>query len=163
MARPFLDLSSGFKTCPRCKIEKALNEFHKSRTSYHGITVYCKQCSFEKHRAFIQKPGQKKRAAERSREWRAKNPERQRDHELKSAYGLPHGTYERMLEAQDSSCAICKTKEPGGRGCFHLDHCHSTGTVRGLLCHHCNIGIGHLGHDPERLQSAIRYLIQTSR
>jgi|SRR6185369_1770073 hypothetical protein len=162
MARPFLDLSSGFKTCPKCKVEKALSEFHKSKSSVHGITVYCKQCSGEKHKTYMQGDEQKAQAAKRSREWRANNPERQRDLERRANYGVEPGTYDRMLKEQNGQCAICRTPDPGGRGCFHIDHCHSTKQIRGLLCHHCNVGIGHMGHDPDRLRAAVHYLTKSS-
>lgn len=162
MARPFLDLSSGFKTCPRCKVKKALSEFHRSQTNYHGITVYCKQCSYEKHAAYINKsPKHKARAAERAREWREKNPERERDNGRKSRYGMAKGAYAEMLAAQEHKCAICRSPDPGGRGSFHVDHCHSTGRIRGLLCHGCNVSIGHFQNDPNILRAAIDYLNRT--
>ena len=62
-----------------------------------------------------------------------------------------------MLSAQGGRCAICGTDEPGGRG-WHLDHCHVTGRVRGILCHHCNIGLGNFKDNPEFMREAIKYL-----
>lgn len=53
----------------------------------------------------------------------------------------------------DRACAICQVDE-----CLVGDHDHETGNARGVLCRNCNVGLGYLGHDPERLESAARYL-----
>lgn len=91
--------------------------------------------------------------------WRKGNPERVRSYNLERMYGITHADYEAMLDAQDHRCAICGGIEPGGRGKhFHVDHCHDTEKVRGLLCTSCNIGIGYLKENPSILQSAIDYL-----
>ena len=63
-----------------------------------------------------------------------------------------------MLAAQGGRCAICGTDKPGGKGSFHVDHCHVGGEIRGLLCHSCNIGLGQFKDDRERIQAAIAYL-----
>jgi recombination endonuclease VII len=74
-------------------------------------------------------------------------------------FGISQEQYDRFLTAQNSSCAICHSTEPGGTGfSFHIDHCHSSGKVRGLLCHHCNVGLGHFRDDPAALSRAIAYL-----
>lgn len=69
-----------------------------------------------------------------------------------------------MVEAQDGLCAICGRPETT-RSCasgeprrLSVDHDHVTGQVRGLLCHGCNVAIGHFGDDVEVLLSAVRYL-----
>lgn len=73
-------------------------------------------------------------------------------------FGLTEDDYLQMLEAQGGRCAICGTDTPGTAGVFAVDHDHTTGAVRGLLCRGCNIGIGNLGDDVERLRRAIEYL-----
>ena len=65
-----------------------------------------------------------------------------------------------ILKKQNNSCAICGTKKPGGHGTFVVDHCHKTSKIRGLLCNHCNTGLGKLGDNVENLQKAIRYLLK---
>jgi hypothetical protein len=62
---------------------------------------------------------------------------------------------EEMLDQQDNRCAICRRNGPAT---LHLDHCHETGRIRGLLCGNCNRGIGLLAHDPEVLRRAADYL-----
>ena len=60
--------------------------------------------------------------------------------------------------AQEEACAICGY--PQFSEDLSIDHCHETGEVRGLLCKHCNLGLGHFRDDPERLKAAIDYLNQ---
>jgi hypothetical protein len=93
---------------------------------------------------------------------RAKAPpvksDKHREYNLRKTYGLEPGDFERMLAAQGGVCAICGTDTPKGKGNFHVDHCHSTGAVRGLLCHDCNTGLGKFKDDTAQLQKAISYL-----
>lgn len=76
----------------------------------------------------------------------------------KRKYGISQDQFEGMLASQNSACAICKTPEPKGNGTFHVDHCHETKVVRGLLCHSCNVGLGHFRDDTAVLLSAVAYL-----
>ena len=63
-----------------------------------------------------------------------------------------------MREAENYSCMICGiTEEELGRS-LDVDHCHSSGKVRGLLCRNCNSGIGMLKDDVEIIKSAMKYL-----
>lgn len=57
-----------------------------------------------------------------------------------------------LLEAEGGHCAICFQPATA------VDHDHHTGKVRGLLCKHCNVGLGMFADDPERLENAILYL-----
>lgn len=76
---------------------------------------------------------------------------------IKNKYGLSVEDYLSMLDEQNGVCAICEhTCASGNRLC--VDHCHSTGRVRGLLCAHCNHAIGKLGDDPQVLRRAAGYL-----
>lgn len=92
----------------------------------------------------------------RRRRW-ARDRAAGRNQNLKR-YGLDHEAFEQMLALQGGVCAICKSPEPGGKGKFHVDHCHSTDRVRGLLCNGCNIALGHMHDDPVRLREAALYL-----
>lgn len=71
-------------------------------------------------------------------------------------YGLTQSDVERMRKSQEGRCLVCHAEAE-----LVIDHCHTTGVVRGLLCHHCNRGIGHFQDDPTRLWSAIQYLSRT--
>lgn len=74
---------------------------------------------------------------------------------LKLTYNLTHEDYIQMLQGQQGLCAIC-FKAPKTR--LHVDHNHTTGAVRGLLCFQCNAGIGHFQEDLRALNQAIKYL-----
>lgn len=68
-------------------------------------------------------------------------------------YGITQAQYDEMLIVQGGVCALCQIKPP-----VDVDHCHSTGEIRGLLCRGCNVGLGQLGDTVEGLQRAITYL-----
>ena len=84
-----------------------------------------------------------------------------RDANLKVRYGITLAEYEEMLVAQDGKCAACGAAKGNVSRSDHfvVDHDHDTDEIRGLLCHGCNIAIGHLGDDPERAWNLIRYLL----
>lgn len=75
---------------------------------------------------------------------------------LYARYGLAPGEYDQMLTDQGGLCAICGSP-PGSRP-LSVDHCHTTGAVRGLLCHGCNTGIGFLKDNVDLLRKAVKYL-----
>lgn len=82
-----------------------------------------------------------------------------REHNLMKNYGITTDVYHSMLASQDGGCAICSRTTPGGRGnFFHVDHNHTTGKVRALLCAGCNMAIGHLREDPEVARRLADYL-----
>jgi hypothetical protein len=93
------------------------------------------------------------------KEWQAANPRKRHGQRLRK-YGITVEEYDRILERQGGGCAICGRKDAGDsrRTTFHVDHCHTTGKVRGLLCSNCNTGVGKFEDDPERLERAAMYL-----
>lgn len=75
-------------------------------------------------------------------------------------YRQPVGTTFRLMLAQRGKCAICQKPGhigPGDGDQLCVDHCHETGRVRGLLCSHCNRGIGHI-KEPDALSNAAEYV-----
>ena len=76
-------------------------------------------------------------------EAKAVRARKHREYQLKRQYGLTPQAVEVMLKKQEGKCAVCGTASPGGvNGALHIDHCHVTGRVRGLLCHMCNLRLG---------------------
>jgi hypothetical protein len=70
-------------------------------------------------------------------------------------YGITLDICEQILINQNGKCAICNTILNNK---FVIDHCHTTGVVRGLLCNDCNLGLGKFNDDIARLSKAVEYL-----
>ena len=121
----------------------------------------------------------RKTDAEKALRWRTVNPERQREasrrhHEKRKLrpewrayknqaemvrkYGLTMADFDALLEAQGGVCAICKGDRNGPGARFHVDHCHNSNKIRGLLCGRCNTAIGLLQDDPTIAEAAAAYL-----
>lgn len=79
-----------------------------------------------------------------------------RERRLRKLHGITLDDYDAMLKTQHRRCAICR-KKPDKR-VLVVDHNHSTGEVRGLLCNTCNRAIGLLKDDPDLLARAVKYL-----
>lgn len=107
----------------------------------------------------------------RTQRYRSQHPDYRRDHALRKNYGISSEEYDRILLGQGGLCAICRCPESQGRQDprtgrpqrFAVDHDHSTKQVRGLLCAHCNMGIGQLGEDPLILRAAVSYIEKWTR
>lgn len=142
------------KTCSKCRLTKELHLFSRHCRKSDGYDSTCKDC-----------------VKIASREWRKNNPEKQRvSHKaswLKRAYGITLEEYNAIHSKQSGVCAICKQAETrvghwGLKLDLAVDHCHSTGRIRGLLCANCNQAIGLLRHLPENCKTAEQYLINSS-
>lgn len=123
----------------------------------------CKICVSEWHRNHYKKPEVKIRYNKNNTEWRTKNRELSRLYDFKhrlKGYGITLNDYERMFMEQSGKCAICKSSSPKRKDAkkLFIDHDHSNGKVRGLLCHRCNLAVGWMEDDPIRESSIIDYL-----
>jgi len=116
------------KRCGICLTVKPLTEFGRDGGK-HGYPRYeCKQCAREQSKLLK---------------------------EIKKTAAVP---------AANHVCPICRRDYEGMQGHstrpknWACDHDHATGLFRGWLCHKCNLGLGNLGDDVERLKRAIEYL-----
>jgi hypothetical protein len=149
--------TSKTKKCPGCKEEKHISAFTRAGSGR------CKECHNAYMRAWTAKNPDK--VSLQNKLYKKRHPEAYRNSELKHHYGITLNEYNELLEKQGGVCAICKNKERtvhnknGSRKrMLGIDHCHKTGKVRGLLCKHCNQGLGNADDSMEVLKSMIKYL-----
>lgn len=91
-------------------------------------------------------------------DWYQRNKDKQRWYQLKIKYGISEEEYNKLLITQDFSCAICSKHVSKCSQALYVDHRHTTGRIRGLLCAGCNSGIGLMDEDLEILDKAMLYL-----
>jgi hypothetical protein len=90
------------------------------------------------------------------RKWRAgRSSDQRKDSHLKRTYGITIEQWDQMFLEQGSRCAICRCEDASR---WHVDHCHTTQRVRGILCSHCNLMIGHAKDNIQTLLTAAEYL-----
>lgn len=86
-----------------------------------------------------------------------KYPDRFTSWELKNTYGITLEEKNELIKQQNGKCAICLMLFSATRH-THVDHCHDTKKIRGILCHTCNVGLGNFKDSPPLLSAAIAYL-----
>lgn len=138
------------KTYTKCKEEKPIELFGK-RADSNGYRSQCTACvsakNLERYHTTYGKEMQKKRSFKA----------------LMKKYGISAEEYEKARVDQDYKCKLCSASEKEQyHNRLHIDHCHSTGLFRGLLCNNCNTGLGHFRDNIETLQKAIEYLNESS-
>lgn len=81
---------------------------------------------------------------------------------IERTYDLSYEDYKKMVHSHKGACGICGGEgflmSPEHKAKLVIDHCHVTGTVRGLLCHNCNRALGLLKDSVSSLKNAIKYL-----
>lgn len=152
------------KTCYNCKEHKPLDQFCKDATKKDGLKGTCKPCLKQRSKELYDlNPEARRKATNDSRnKLRNSDPEKYRrlakNARLKSTYGITLDQYEAMLKEQEHSCAICGVHQGKLAKELAVDHCHTKGHVRKLLCHYCNTTLGLVKEDVEVLQNMINYL-----
>lgn len=156
-----------FRICTGCGLEKTASEFYQRRTQTAGKNYQCKECEKEKNRLYHRKLARE--YPERIKEYRQRTlngisrstptntPKRksikttrawQKDKHYRLTYGLTLDQVSGMLESQLGLCAnrACGKEislfDKANMAC--VDHCHSSGNVRGILCISCNFALGYL-------------------
>jgi hypothetical protein len=148
------------KICYKCNTEQPLNQFTKDKYSKDNHSGLCKACTAIKRKAWnTQNPGVTVAASKR---WTEENPEKakriRRNSWLKHSYGITQDQYDEMLRLQNNQCAICQRPQSDMIRKFCVDHNHTTGEVRDLLCPECNSLIGMAKENKDILLKAISYI-----
>src|ERR1041384_916466 len=139
------------KVCNLCHELKPMNAFSILKKGAQGRHPACKSC--RNRQAKDRYARKRNEIIQMRRDWRKRTGA-----ERRLAYGLNLEEFNAMVKAQNGRCAICN-EIPTGRG-FHVDHCHLTGVIRGLLCRGCNLALGNMKDDPARLMRAANYLMR---
>ena len=160
------------KRCSRCRQIKPVVEFGNDKSRRDGKHPQCKVCARESQRRSLAKPAVRERQRVYQREWARQPRVRERNlayqktevgklvkrrAKLKAKYNMTLEQYKEMLAQQGNVCAVCHRPFISKKR-THVDHCHSTGVVRGILCGDCNRALGAVRDDPEVLSRLIRYL-----
>lgn len=132
------------RVCRCCNQEKPLDCFPKDKRWRGTYKLDCKDCYNTKRRLSY-------------------NPEQRREDALKHLYGITKEVLNQMYVNQEGCCAICSSPlslevSNTKKGKAHIDHCHTTGKVRGLLCTKCNTLLGMAEDNTTTLYAAIQYL-----
>lgn len=162
------------KPCTVCKGLKPYSNFYRNPAAPLGLYSKCKPC----HGIATKKwrDEHKESQAAYRKIWKSENRERvnasakarrlaniherrkqEREKSTFNTYGITVKQKEEMLSAQ-GGCAACGGNEPNSKKGWHIDHCHATGKVRGILCHHCNSSLGNARDSIDRLKMLIAYL-----
>lgn len=127
------------KECKTCGRNLPLTQFNKGNWKY-GVRNRCKEC---------------RRIERQSPEYKQK----QRNWNLLKNYSISTDEYDSLFERQGCVCAICGNDNPKSNyGTFCVDHCHTTGVVRGILCQPCNTALGLFMDDVVIIKNAYKYL-----
>lgn len=140
---------SSTKRCSECGIVKNIDNYyyhHWTKDNRMHMCIECHAVRTESAPRGIGTPEERRARTSRNTQ-------------LKSDYGINIDEYEAMEKSQNYSCKICGGKQTDGRG-LAVDHCHSTGKIRGLLCSKCNRALGGFNDDPELLDKAKNYLLE---
>jgi hypothetical protein len=127
------------KLCTYCNLEKSISDFSNHKKGKDGKRSYCKSCV--------------RLLADPNRTRPAYDPLSTDRRKAFKNYGISLQEREEFYKKANYQCELCGSKNNLG-----IDHCHTTGVIRGILCKRCNISIGGLGDTIEGLQKALAYL-----
>ena len=158
------------KYCPKCGINKPISEFRKRSKDSKYFQSYCKFCESEymTKRYKVQRTKWKKENSDKqlgySRKWKNKNRDNCYYYNAVTARNFDLTVeefaklYDTLYKKQQGRCAICGKHQSEIKVRLGVDHSHSNGIIRGLLCPPCNLGIGLLRDSAEVCSAAAEYL-----
>jgi len=152
-----ISLGELMKTCTKCKETKEKDQFCRNKKTKDKLDSWCKKCKSKEAHNWIK--NNREQFNKRCRESGQHKKQSKKDQRLIYKYGITAQDYEDMLKNQGGVCAICQEfKLYGKQQRMHVDHCHETNKVRGILCQGCNLAIGKFKDNVERMERAINYI-----
>ena len=159
------------RKCSKCGRMLPVGSFYKDSHTKDGLRCWCKDCQaqYKKNQKAKDPEGYRAKGRKAVQKWWRKNPERAhklvKAYQLKHEYGLDVEEYDTMLMEQHGVCAICGEPESQSRHgkilALAVDHDHTTGKIRGLLCSRCNLMVGLMEREPFELAGrAMLYLMK---
>ncbi|MFH8444155.1 endonuclease VII domain-containing protein [Streptomyces sp. NPDC018026] len=175
--------ASASKRCSRCERHLPRAAFASNKSVVDGLQAYCRECSAEYYRQRQEAKGKKVREkvsvpqghkrcpqcreVKPHSEWernksasdgwasycRACRAQRLRASYFKRKYGLTEAERDQLIADQGGVCCICLAAPAA-----HVDHCHETGRVRGVLCFSCNAALGQFKDRPDAIRRAAAYV-----
>lgn len=142
---------NGLKHCAGCDSWVAPINFHANARTWDRLNAYCKVCASRLGAERFQRD--RTRLLANTAAYRRNNPEKRKSIALMFKFGIDLAEYRKIEEMQQYRCGICR--KPGE---LHVDHCHESGRVRGLLCMSCNTALGKLGDTPDSIRRVLSYL-----
>ena len=132
--------------CSQCGVNKPITDFGMRNNRVSGRTSACLACLGQYSRRCSPVAG-------------SYSPEYHRRRNLRRLYGITPEQFDAILCEQGGVCASCGGPPFGKAGKYHVDHCHATGRIRGLLCHKCNVALGMASDNVDYLNKLITYLV----
>lgn len=139
-------------------MEKQPDQMSKDARRQQGLSSWCKDCRQQSSRAWAKVNPEKVKESKRNTRKKEGHQSLSRGYILNHRYGITLDGYDALLSEQEGRCAVCNVKQTDKTYHFHVDHCHNTGVVRGLLCSPCNVFLGVIKDDIDALKRAINYL-----
>lgn len=143
------------KSCKKCCLTKPFSDFRKKSKILDGHSNICKDCQ-----KALDKEFHSRNREARVESMKASYEKIKLKSHYKNTYGITLEDYNSMMVEQGCKCAICNVHQDEVNKRFSVDHNHSTGEVRGLLCHNCNTSLGHFKDNVDILESALKYLTE---
>ncbi|MFI8878259.1 endonuclease VII domain-containing protein [Streptomyces sp. NPDC055243] len=145
--------SDGSQRCSRRRQTREHAAFASDKSMPDGLRAYCRECSAKYYRQRQEAKGKSSAADGLASRCKACKAAAGPEGHLRREYGISVAERDELIAAQKGVCCICLAAPA-----VHVDHCHETGKVRGVLCFNCNAGLGLLRENTDAMHRAAAYL-----
>lgn len=146
------------KRCTTCEKLQCISQYNKDKRLRSGLQSRCRICMKAQNTEWRQ--DNQEYNQQRVRDYYATHKEQRRAYYVARHYNLSIEQWDVLYHAQGGCCALCRVDLNSlPAKSVHVDHCHATNKVRGILCSGCNTSLGKLGDTPESIMRVYYYLI----